>query len=217
MQVYPDNTLTGQGQSVNIPFLQPSVGGELFHGPPNSRWETPLTQATSLIVTHNYKSQKSYSTDKNQMSHGSLQSSLCNNDYFQVWSPSGKCLEHTVGHSVQCSPSNRSCLSGGSPSSSQISQTFPSDSQNLQSAESGYSDDEKPSLLKKVLHELETALLGPDRNESDNTDSSNEETGVALNSEWSLETLNSVTGSMYSETERAQTTRVKHNECQLGE
>uniref|UniRef100_A0A0D6QZI2 Uncharacterized protein n=1 Tax=Araucaria cunninghamii TaxID=56994 RepID=A0A0D6QZI2_ARACU len=205
-----------QGQSVNVPTLQSSVTGDVLHGAPNLRCQSSLLgqPACSHILTHK-QSHCSESSDKHLTRHGSLQSSLCNNDSLQVQSPVHECPQHTGGHSVQCSPSNGSCLSGGSPASSQISQTFPSDSQTFQSADSGYNDNEQPSGLKNVLHELETVLLGPDNNGCDNSEGSNEDTGFAENSEWSLEALNSVTGIMYSEPEEAKIPRAKQNEHQL--
>lgn len=197
---------SGQSQAVNIPMLEPSVTSEFFHGTPNWSWEN-----SSPIVTHNSKNQLSHSTDKNQISHGSLQSSLSNNCSFKAQLPSAEHLQQTTGLSVQCSPSNRSCLSGGSPTSSQISQTFPPDIPNFRSADSGYSDNKKPLDLKNALYELETALLGPDKNGSNSSEGSTEEPEVAENSEWSLEALNSVAGTMYSEPEQPKTPSGKVN------
>lgn len=205
---------SGQGQAVNISNVQSLVSSDLFHGSPKLTLESSshTETASSCVVAPKSSSQQSYSTDKHQISHGSLQSSLYKNDSPQGQSPIHECLQHTIRHSVQCS-SSRSCLSCGSPTSSQISQTFPSDSQNFLSAESGNSDNEKPSHLKNVLHELETALLGPDFNVSDNSEVHNDETGGAENSEWSLEALNSVTDVLYYEPEKAEMSRGENNEC----
>lgn len=197
---------SGQSQAVNIPIIQPAVTSEFFHGTPNWSWKD-----SSHIVTHNSKNQQSHSTDKNKKSHDSLQSTLSNNCSFKAQFPSAEHLQHTTGLAVQCSPSDRSCLSGGSPTSSQISQTFPPDIPNFQSADSGYSDNENTFCLNNALHELKTALLGPDRNDSNSSEGSTEEHEIEKNSEWSLEALNSITGNMYSEPEQAKMPGAKVN------
>eukprot|EP01018_Ginkgo_biloba_P011335 Gb_02264 [translate_table: standard] len=214
------------------PIARHSVATEWTHGTPKISYESSTLspqEVGSDGTTQDSKSQQIYCSNNNQMSHGSVQSYLFNDDSFHGQSLSHENLQYSSRPSFQSSPFIRSCLSGGSPMPSQISQMFPNDSQFFHSseyafelAESGYSCSEKPSDLKYMLQELETALLGPDSNDPNSYIVLIEEPSVSENSKWSLEGVSSATGTIYqssqpiySEPEKAQLSRVKENPQQL--
>lgn len=140
------------------------------------------------------QSQRLYSSERNQMRDDLIHNSSQNHGSFtdQVYIhesfPSNN--EHSRESSI-CIQSS----SGGSPLSSQHSQTYSCDSRYFHSAEdaadvvgNAYSGNEQPANLK-ILEELETALLGPDGDDPVDMEYAYGDHTLHSNSEWSFEAL----------------------------
>eukprot|EP01018_Ginkgo_biloba_P017648 Gb_31684 [translate_table: standard] len=191
----PDSGLT---QASNISFTQAYATHDWIHGTPRMHYQSyPLSpqEIGSYGLAQSTQSQEFYSSDRYRMSDCSVQSSpLHDNGSSQSQRSIHEALPYSTLQSLYNSPSIQSCSSGGSPTSPQNSQTYPSDLNYIHSpgepygqARSGYSGTKQEVELKHMLQQLETTLLGPDCGDPENFEAVYEEQRLPAFSEWNSE------------------------------
>lgn len=165
---------------------------------------------------------RSQTSERNQMNDDLIQRSSHND---------GSYIHESFPYNSEHSHESSICIqssSGGSPLSSQHSQTYSCDSRYFHTAEdavdlvgNGYSDNEQPANLK-ILEEIETALLGPDGDDTADMEYVYVDNAIHSNSEWSLDALSDFNDFLdqtsnpgYPQTNQADSSRAPDNLQQL--
>uniref|UniRef100_A0A0D6R096 Uncharacterized protein n=1 Tax=Araucaria cunninghamii TaxID=56994 RepID=A0A0D6R096_ARACU len=186
----------------NFAISHSSQGSEYIGGTPKMNHQSspisPLSpqEAGSDSLPQISNSRNLNCIQGNQMKNDLMQSYSSNNDGTFKGQQYIHGLQYGTMHSLEGSLCMQSSSSGTSPISSQTSQTYSSDSQCFQSAETaagqdggGHGGKEQPVEMTHMLEQLATALLGPDSNHSENMEDSYEDHMLPPNSEWSLGAL----------------------------
>eukprot|EP01018_Ginkgo_biloba_P014612 Gb_40278 [translate_table: standard] len=226
---------SGRTQTGNFSMVENSMNHECIGGSQKMNHQgspiSPLSpqEAGSDGLPHTGQSQEFYCSDRNQMREDLIQSSSSHTDgSFKGGQSMHEGLPYSSGHSHDGSLCIQCSSSGGSPMSSQNSQTYPYDSLYFQSPEDGgptggrYSGNEKSADMEHILQELATALLGPDSDDPDNMEDVYEDQKLPANSQWSLEAVSDINDFFdqssqpdYPQTNMVEISRVAENPEQL--